>query len=168
MNCPNCGTTNLDTSSICVNCGRPLHGTSTDMPPDMPSQSNTYTPPPPPPPAGGPYTPPPPPMGGSYTPPPPHIGGPGYGHVPGAPIPNYLVQSILVTLCCCLPLGIVAIIFGAQVNSRLAVGDVAGATDASNKARLFCWLAVGLGLGVFIIGMLLNGAALLSALASNQ
>ena len=129
--------------------------------PSQPSQSNTYTPPPPPPPAGGPYA-----------PPPPHIGGPSYGHapggVPGAPIPNYLVQSILVTLCCCLPLGIVGIIFAAQVNSKLAVGDVAGATEASSKARLFCWLGFGLGLAAIIIGIVLNGAAFLSAIASNQ
>src|SRR5882672_10526815 len=30
---------------------------------------------------------------------------------PGVKVPNYLVQSILVTLCCCLPFGIAAIVF---------------------------------------------------------
>ena len=34
-------------------------------------------------------------------------------------IPNYLVQAILVTICCCLPAGIVAIVFAAQVPSAL-------------------------------------------------
>ncbi len=61
-------------------------------------------------------------------------------------IPNYLVHSILVTLFCCLPLGIAAIVFSAQVNSKLAAGDVQGATDSSDKARLFCWISLGLGL----------------------
>lgn len=80
----------------------------------------------------------------------------------GAPIPNYLVQSILVTLCCCLPLGVVAIIFAAQVNTKLAQGDIAGAQEASSKAKMFCWLSVGLGIAAFIIGLLINGAAILS------
>ncbi|WP_315863378.1 CD225/dispanin family protein [Thermosynechococcus sp. QS41] len=47
-----------------------------------------------------------------------------------------MVPAILSTICCCLPFGIVAIIFAAQVNSRLAVGDRAGALEASNKAKL--------------------------------
>lgn len=62
----------------------------------------------------------------------------------GAPvvIPNYLVQSVLVTLCCCLPLGVVAIVNSAQVDSRLAAGDIAGAQRASKNARMFAWLGV--------------------------
>jgi t-SNARE complex subunit (syntaxin) len=73
------------------------------------------------------------------------------------------VQSILVTFCCW-PLGIVAIIFAAQVNSRLAAGDVNGALEASRKARLFCWIALGLGLLAVVVGMLMSGAAFFSAL----
>jgi hypothetical protein len=72
----------------------------------------------------------------------------------GGPIPNYLVQSILVTLCCCLPLGIVAIVFAAQVNSKLAVGDVSGAREASRKAKMFFLIALGVGL----VGWLIWGA----------
>jgi len=55
----------------------------------------------------------------------------------GAPvvIPNYLVQSVLVTLCCCLPLGVVAIVNSAQVDSRLAAGDIAGAHAKIKKLR---------------------------------
>lgn len=62
----------------------------------------------------------------------------------GAPvvIPNYLVQSVLVTLCCCLPLGVVAIVNSAQVDSRLAAGDIAGAQRASKNAKMFSWLGV--------------------------
>lgn len=62
-------------------------------------------------------------------------------------IPNYLVPAILSTICCCLPFGIVAIIFAAQVNSKLAAGDRAGALEASNRAKLFTWIA-------FILGFL--------------
>ena len=62
---------------------------------------------------------------------------------PATPVPNYLAQSILVTLFCCLPFGIPAIVFAAQVNGKLQAGNVAGAQESSRKAKLWCWLAVG-------------------------
>jgi len=37
-------------------------------------------------------------------------------------VPNYLVQAILCTICCCLPFGIVAIVYAAQVNGKVAGG----------------------------------------------
>lgn len=71
-------------------------------------------------------------------------------------IPNYMVPAILSTICCCLPFGVVAIIFASQVNSRLATGDRAGALDASNKAKLFTLIAFILGfLGSAIYAILL-------------
>jgi hypothetical protein len=78
-------------------------------------------------------------------PPPPPAGQP----LPA--FPNYLVQSILVTLFCCLPLGIPAIVFASQVNGKLQSGDIAGAQKASKNAKLFCWLSFGLGLGFTVI-----------------
>lgn len=64
----------------------------------------------------------------------------------GTQIPNYLVQSILTTLCCCLPLGIPAIVFASQVNSKMATGDFTGAAESSRKAKMWCWIAFGLGI----------------------
>jgi len=79
-------------------------------------------------------TPPPPPP-----PPPPY----GAGDVTGTPPPNYLVWSILSTVLCCLPLGVVSIVFSTQVNSKWALGDVAGAQEASAKAKKFAiWSAI--------------------------
>lgn len=66
-------------------------------------------------------------------------------------IQNYLVPSILVTLCCCLPAGIVAIVYAAQVNAKLAGGDVAGATEYARLAKIWCWVAFGLGALVGLI-----------------
>lgn len=109
--------------------------------------SETYTPPPPPPPT-------------SY--------GGGPAPSPGAQIPNYLVQSILITLCCCLPIGIVAIVFSAQVNSKLAAGDLAGAQEASQKAKMFCWIGLALGIVGWIIGIVLNGAVFMNAIHQAQ
>ena len=74
-------------------------------------------------------------------------------HFPPPPkIPNYLVHSILVTLCCCLPFGVVALVFSSQVNSKLAVGDVTGAEAASRSART--WVIV-----AFVAGIV-SGAGL--------
>ena len=40
---------------------------------------------------------------------------------------NNMVKAILVTIFCCLPLGIVAIIKASEVNGKLAAGDIEGA-----------------------------------------
>ncbi len=50
-------------------------------------------------------------------------------------VPNNLVWAILATLFCCLPGGIVSIVYAAQVNGKLAAGDIAGAQDSSEKAK---------------------------------
>ena len=63
---------------------------------------------------------------------------------PSASVPNYLIPAILSAICC-FPLGIISIIFAAQVNGKVAAGDIAGATDASKKAKLFSYIFLGLG-----------------------
>lgn len=55
-------------------------------------------------------------------------------------VPNYLVTSIIVTLCCCLPFGIVAIVYAASVNAKVAAGDIQGAKAASGTALMWCYL----------------------------
>ena len=75
-------------------------------------------------------------------------------------IPNYLVWTI-VSAFCCLPVAIPAIIFSAQVNSKIAAGDFAGAMASSKNARTFATIGVVVGLlvtGVYLISMLFLGA----------
>jgi hypothetical protein len=70
-------------------------------------------------------------------------------------IPNYLAQSILVTLLCCLPFGIPAIVYSAQVNGKIQAGDIQGAIDSSNKAKMWSWISFGVGLvGGIIYGII--------------
>lgn len=83
-------------------------------------------------------------------------------HVPHFPPPpkvaNYLIHSIVVTLCCCLPGGVVALVYAAQVNSKLAAGDVAGAQASSKSAKT--WVIVSVVAGIVTTG----GVAALSLL----
>ncbi|WP_420266665.1 CD225/dispanin family protein [Candidatus Magnetominusculus dajiuhuensis] len=67
-------------------------------------------------------------------------------------VPDYLVWSILSTLFCCLPVGIVAIVYSAQVGTRLRVGDVAGARHSSKKAKMWCWISIASWVGLAFIG----------------
>lgn len=62
---------------------------------------------------------------------------PQYYGTPGQPPPNHLAWAILSTIFCCLPLGIVSIVFAAQVNDKWQAGNAAGAQEASDKARQF-------------------------------
>ncbi|NLA68668.1 MAG: CD225/dispanin family protein [Gammaproteobacteria bacterium] len=79
----------------------------------------------------------------------------GQGPAPAAPPPreaappkppNHLVWAILATLLCCLPTGIAAIVFAAQVDGKYASGDYAGALRSSANAKTWSWVSLGLGL----------------------
>lgn len=63
--------------------------------------------------------------------------------------PTYLVWSILLTLCCCNPLGIIPIITGAQVSSRYNNMDFEGARRASNTTEW--WVIICLVLGLMML-----------------
>jgi uncharacterized membrane protein YvbJ len=80
---------------------------------------------------------------------------PGIIQTPNVYVPNYLVFAILSTVLCCLPAGIPAIVYAAQVNGKLQVGDIAGAQVASKNAKMWCWISFGLGLAFcFIYGII--------------
>src|ERR1700758_5776383 len=80
-------------------------------------------------------------------PPPP----PGYQpqQPPAAQAPNnYLVWSILVTLFCCLPFWIVAIVKSSQVNGLWAQGRYAEAQASADSARK--WIIWSVVIGVIV------------------
>ena len=60
-----------------------------------------------------------------------------------------LVWAILCTCLCCVPLGIVSIVYSTKVDSLWAQGDYAGAIDASKKAKKWAiWGAVATAIGI--------------------
>ena len=92
--------------------------------------------------------------------PPPAAGG-------TATVPNYLVPAII-SIFCCWPLAIAAIIFATQVNGKVAAGDVAGAEDASKKAKLFSFIAIGVGLLFYVVMGLIYGVAIIAAISGSS
>lgn len=74
----------------------------------------------------------------------------------GAEISTNLWQSIAVTLLCCLPFGIVAIVYAAKVDGYKAQGDFAGAMVAAASSRKWCNISVISYLGIVVFAILFS------------
>lgn len=110
--------------------------------------------------------------------PPPAYGGPGYGQQPyptaqqypgqpatvtvqptvyvtrgplTEPVNDYLCYSIFTMLCCCLPLGIAALIYSISAREANHAGDRMVAERSSRMARTLNHVALGLGIGVSVL-----------------
>ena len=98
-------------------------------------------------------------MSQNWTPPP--AGG------ASATVPNYMVPAII-SIFCCWPLAIPAIIFASQVNNKVQAGDVAGAQESSKKAKMFSFIAIGIGVvGILIYVIMMVLGVGLSALSNH-
>jgi hypothetical protein len=73
-----------------------------------------------------------------------------YGYPPSAPAPppggyaptpppNHLVMAIVTTVLCCLPFGIVSLVYSNKVNTLWQTGRYDEAVEASNKAKMW-WI----------------------------
>ena len=84
---------------------------------------------------------------------------------PSMPKPgNNMVLAVLVTVLCCLPLGVVSIIYASKVDNLYYAGDYAGALSAAKTART--WAIVG-AVGSIIISLLyilIYGGALMASM----
>ncbi|ORA17214.1 CD225/dispanin family protein [Mycobacterium arosiense] len=97
--------------------------------------------------------------------PPPDYPPPSPGYPPQQPAGqapnNYLVWSILATLFCCLPFGIVAIVKSSQVNGLWAQGRYAEAQASADSAKKWVIWSVAIGVVAGIIyGILMAAGAL--------
>jgi hypothetical protein len=72
-----------------------------------------------------------------------------FGQMPNPRPKNWLVESILVTIFCCLPFGIVGIVNAAAVNGKYDSGDYAGALYSSQQAGK--WTKIGFWIGIVVI-----------------
>ena len=67
----------------------------------------------------------------------------------------YLVFAILTTICCCIPLGIPAIVFASKINTAQMSGRMDEARDCAKKAKIFSIIAAVVGVVGGIIYFLL-------------
>lgn len=68
--------------------------------------------------------------------------------------PTYLPWNVLVTICCCIPVGIAGVIFSSQVSRKYYRGDLEGARQASERAAWCFIIAFTLGLVLWPFQML--------------
>lgn len=80
-----------------------------------------------------------------------------YNQAAGIRPKTWLVESILVTVLCSNPIGIAAIVFAAQVDSKYNRGDQQGAEQASKNAKLFTYIALGISVFFLFIFLVLGG-----------
>lgn len=81
------------------------------------------------------------------------------GHQPVKPN-NYLILAIFTTVCCCLPLGIVGIVYATKVDTLYNTGQYEAAYRAADDAKK--WSLIGLvvgaiGVAIYVVGVVLFG-----------
>lgn len=100
-----------------------------------------------------------------FTAPPPNYGnnanygnyGPQYagqfgGNQPTGPKPDsHLVWAILTTIFCCLPFGVVSIVYASKVDSAWRMGQQMEAEESSRKAKNWAWASALSALAVWVI-----------------
>ncbi|MBO5437711.1 MAG: CD225/dispanin family protein [Thermoguttaceae bacterium] len=79
------------------------------------------------------------------------------------PVASPLFWSILCTICCCFPFGIVSIVYAAKVNSLAAVGAYQQAKEAADKAKMWAWLAFGVGMIINLLYLAINVMTVIAA-----
>lgn len=78
-------------------------------------------------------------MSQPWTPPPTPLNAP-------ATVPNNMVLAIIASalslILCCLPHGLVSLIFALQVDKKAQAGDIQGATNAAKQAKMWAWISL--------------------------
>lgn len=80
----------------------------------------------------------------------------GQGIPPLKPNSN-LILAIFTTICCCLPLGIVGIVYATKVDSLYNTGQYMAAQQAANDAKKWSLIGIAIGaIGSIIYGILVS------------
>lgn len=68
---------------------------------------------------------------------------------------NFLPWAIISTILCCLPFGIVAIVYATQVDSYWFSGNYEASRRAAKNARTWTWVSVGVAAFCWLVYVLL-------------
>ena len=84
---------------------------------------------------------------------------------PAMPKPgNNMILAVLTTVFCCLPLGIVGIVYASKVDGLYLAGDYAGALSAAKSARTWSVIGIVASLVISLIYILIYGAAIFASM----
>ncbi len=78
---------------------------------------------------------------------------------------NYLAIAIISTILCCLPAGIVSIVYSTKVNSEYDSGNFDAAERASKNAKTWAFVSIGIALLGWIVYVAIFGLAFLGAMS---
>jgi len=81
---------------------------------------------------------------------------------------SYLALALISTIVCCLPIGIVSIIYATKVNSLYADGYYDEANRASKNAKTWGLVSIGIGVLFFLGIFLIYGAIIMAALSNGN
>lgn len=79
---------------------------------------------------------------------------------------SYLALAIISTILCCLPFGIVSIIYATKVNTLYEDGNYDQATSASKNAKTWGIVSIAVALFGWLFYVLIFGVAMFGALLS--
>jgi len=77
-------------------------------------------------------------MSQQWTPPPVNAGAP----APGNNLVFAIIATVLSVVFCCVPHGLISLIFALQVNSKAAAGDLQGAMNAAKQAKIWAIVSI--------------------------
>ena len=89
------------------------------------------------------------------------------GMVPEQKVDTWLIPSILATLFCCLPFGIVAIIYAVGANTEVSNRNYALANEKAAKAKMWFWLSFIFGLIGTVLYIIFYGLSIAAAAAGD-
>ena|SRR6267143_1502066 len=86
-------------------------------------------------------------------------------------IPNNLVLAIVASvvsfLACCIPHGLISLIFALQVDKKSAAGDLEGAANSAKQAKMWAWISIIIAIAGFVIALVFGlFGAVLSVISS--
>ncbi|MCQ0112976.1 CD225/dispanin family protein [Zhouia amylolytica] len=81
---------------------------------------------------------------------------------------NYLALSIISTILCCLPAGIVSIVYATKVDSAYAMGEYDRAANASKNAKTWAIVSIAVAALFWVLYIAIFGFAFFAAMANGN
>lgn len=80
---------------------------------------------------------------------------------PATPPPNNnlvlaIIATVISVMFCCIPHGVVSLIFATQVNKKASAGDMQGALNSARQAKVWAFVSIALAVIGLVIAIILG------------